>query len=309
MGFQTAVNTVPAVGVAGDFASSNPRAATIAGPGGLVSGSEGVTVGRFAWIDPGDLSTVHNYSSGINSLPSGFVHRQQQASITNLLSESSMVILGGQQMGLMASGDYWVKNDGAAQAVPGQKAYADLTTGKVTFAATASASSASATGSIAAGTASATGSITDNVMTLTAALSGAFQVGCPLSGTNVATGTKVVRQLTGVAGGLGTYEVTPGEQTVAATTITCAYGTFTAASGLSGTFQVGGLLSGTNVVAGTAITAFGTGTGGLGTYIVNNNTVVSSTAITATTNVETKYICQTFALPGELAKITSVSPA
>lgn len=308
MPFQTSVNTTPALGVEGDFASSNPRSTVVAGAGGLVAGAAGVTVARFAWVDPGDLCTVTNSAppAALTSAPDGFVHREQQALITAYLAESSMVIPAGFKMELMAAADLYVKNNGSTQAIRGQKVYADLMTGKASAAATGSASTASATGSIAAGTGSATGSIADNVLTLTASLSGSFNPGGTVTGTNVATGTKIVRQLTGTAGGLGTYEVNIGEQTVASTTISETHGVFTAASALSGTFEIGGLLSGANVVAGTHITAFGTGTGGLGTYIVDNNTVVASTTITGTTNVETKYVVLNNALPGELI---SMQPA
>lgn len=43
--------------------------------------------------------------------------------------------------------------------------------------------------------------------------------------------------------------------------------------------QVGMQVNGTSVTAGTYITAFGTGTGGIGTYTVNNSTTVSSTTV------------------------------
>lgn len=305
MPFQSTVNTVPALGVAGDFVSSNPRATVIAGAGGLIAGSAGVTVGRFGWVDPGDDVTVTNFAPAAlgNAAPDGWVHREQQALITAYLAEASMVIPAGFKMEMMASADGYFKNDGATQALRGQKVYADLSTGKASAAATGSPATASATGSIAAGTGSATGSISDNILTLTAALAGSFNPGGTLSGTGVASGTKIVRQLTGTPGGLGTYEVNIAEQVVASTTISETHGVFTAASALSGTFQVGGLLTGTSVVAGTRITAFGTGTGGLGTYIVDNNTVVSSTTITGTTNVETKYVVLNSALPGELMAV------
>jgi hypothetical protein len=48
-----------------------------------------------------------------------------------------------------------------------------------------------------------------------------------------------------------------------------------------GTLKVGQQLSGTGVTAGTIITAYGTGTGGTGTYQVNIGQTVASTAITA----------------------------
>lgn len=50
----------------------------------------------------------------------------------------------------------------------------------------------------------------------------------------------------------------------------------------SGTIAVGQTLSGTNVTAGTTITAFGSGSGGTGTYTVSASQTVSSTTITST---------------------------
>lgn len=307
-GFQTAVNTVPAPAVAGDFASTNPRASVLAGPGGLVAGAAGVTVGRFAWATApldadGAPAVVANTGVGA---PTGFVHREQTGLITTYLADASMVIPKGFAMTLMASGDYWVVNDGASEALVGQKAYANFADGKVTFAATGSATQgASVTGAIAASTGSFTGSITGNILSITAVGSGVAVVGGTLSGTNVATGTQIVSQLTGTPGGIGTYEVNIGEQSAASTTISETYGTMTVSAVGSGTLAVGDALAGSGVAAGTSITALGTGTGGTGTYIVNNNTVVGSTTITAALNVETKYTAMSTGLPGELVKISS----
>lgn len=305
MPFQSQVNTVPALGVAGDFASSNPRATVVALAGALIAGSAGVTVGRFAWVDPGDQATVTNQAPPAlgNAAPDGFVHRAQEALITTYLAEASMLIPAGKQMELMASGDFFVKNDGSTTAIRGQKVYADLATGKASAAATGSASTASVTASIAAGSGSATGTISDNVLTISGSVTGSFNPGGTLSGTGVASGTKIVRQLSGTAGGAGTYEVNIGEQTVASTTITEAHGVMTVTAVGSGELEIGGLLSGTGVAAGTHISAFGTGAGGTGTYIVDNNTAVTSTTITATTNVETKFVVLNNALAGELMAI------
>lgn len=306
--FQNTVNVQPAPAVAGDFADHNPRNSFVAGPGGLVAGPSGLTVGRFAWAsyataDADNAPAIaNNYGAGA---PTGFVHRAQQALITTYLASSSMVIPQGYQVSLSISGSFWVKNEGSTAALYGQKVYADFATGKITFAATGSASTASATGSIAANTGSFTGSISGNILTITAVSSGTLVVGGLLSGTGVATGTRVVSQISGTAGGVGTYAVSIPNQTVASTTISETYGTFTAASALSGTFQVGGVLSGTGVTAGTTITALGTGTGGLGTYIVDTTQTASSTTITATTNVETKYFAISSGAAGELVKISS----
>lgn len=143
------------------------------------------------------------------------------------------------------------------------------------------AAAASGTAAIAAASAVFTASIAGNVMTVTAVASGVIVNGGTLSGTGVTAGTKVSNQLSGTAGGIGTYAVDT-SQVVASTTVTEAYGTMTVSGGVTGAFAVGQALSGTGVVVGTIITQLGTGTGGTGTYYVSDNTVVASTTISAT---------------------------
>ena len=78
MSFQKAVQPYQAPAVAGDFAAHNPNASMLAGEGALVSGTDGVTVGVFAWADAdGKVSNKKTAGARI-----GFVHREQQASIT-----------------------------------------------------------------------------------------------------------------------------------------------------------------------------------------------------------------------------------
>lgn len=316
-GFQSAVAVQPVMGVPGDFSDHNPRVAYGAGPGGLICGSAGVTVGRFAWLNEsttdanGAPAIVNNFpdtegpNPGAVGAPAGFIHREQQALITAYLAEGSLLIPAGFPVTIMTAGGYWVKNDGATEALPGQKAYADLATGKISFAATASAATGgAATGSIAASTFSVTASIADSIMTVTAVGSGVVQPGSTLTAL-AASGTKVVAQLSGTAGGIGTYRIDIPEQTVASGTITGTYGTFTAASGLTGVFTVGGILTGTGISATTRITAPITGTGGLGTYVVDVNTVVASTTISESGNVETKWVAMSAGLAGELVKMSS----
>jgi hypothetical protein len=63
-GFQTQVYNQPAQAVAGDFASQNPYYTFDAGPGGLVAGASGLTIGRFAWttppLDPNGTAQIAN---------------------------------------------------------------------------------------------------------------------------------------------------------------------------------------------------------------------------------------------------------
>ena len=303
------MNVQPAPAVAGDFASANPRWNVLAGPGALVCGPAGVTVGRFAWVDDGDRRTVSNVGDG--ALPDGFVHREQQALITQYLAEASNLVPAGFEITLYSGGDFWCANAGAAQAVPGMKAFASFADGSINFAAAGAtpASSSVVTGSIAAATASVTGSIggtNGNVLNVTAVTSGTLVVGGTLSGTGIAAGTKIINQISGAPGGVGTYLVTPQNQTVASTTVSETYGTLTVTAVTSGAVNVGGTLSGTGVTAGTRVTQQLTGgAGGVGTYAVDPTQTAASTTVTQAGSIETKWICQSFAMPGELAKITS----
>lgn len=314
-GVQATVNTLPAPAVAGDFASANPRFTALAGPGAFVAGVAGVTIGRFVWsgnsqtLDPDNAPQVVN-NFGWGSVL-GFVGRHQQALITTFLADASMVLPSGFMTTVYSGGDFWAQNDGATRAVIGQKAYADLATGKVSFAATASpATVTAATSSIAASTFSVTGSINGNTLTVTAVGSGTVVPGATISGTGIATGTKIISQLTPLltgeaAGGIGRYAVDIGEQTVASTTVSGTYGTLTLGAAPSGTIPIGALVTGTGISVPTFVRALLTGTGGNGsTYAVDVNTVVASTTLTFTTNVETKWIAMSSGIAGELVKMS-----
>lgn len=306
MSFQTSVNVQPASAVAGDFADTNPRVTVNAGQGGLVSGSAGLYVGRFAWIttpyDNNSAPTIAN-NRGFGA-PTGFVARTQQAHITTYLADSSMLIAPGFPVTLFSSGSFWAVNSGSGIVKFGDPVYVNYADGLISNA----ASSGSVTGSIAAAaTTSVTGSIADGILTVTAVSSGTLVTGATLSGTNVATGTTIINQLSGTAGGVGTYTVSPAEQTVASTTITAAYGVLTVTAVSSGTLGVGQVLSGSGITTGTYITQLGTGTGGTGTYYVSVSQTASSTTVTAAANYLSKYTFRSGALSGEIAKISSHS--
>jgi len=321
-GWQTQVYNQPAAAVAGNRATSNPIASFNAGPGGLVAGTGGVVVGRFAWAYPPDdpnggfkiaLNTSLAPGGAPTMVPAGLVPNDQQAQNSTFLSNAGMTILAGYQMYLVTQGDWWVVNDGTTVPIPNySKAFAQVADGKVVFAAPGAVfGGASATASSIAANSpanTATGSIADDVLTLTAVSSGAFYPGTTISGTSVATGTKIVSQLTGSTGSTGTYLVDIGQQTVASTTITGTFGVLTIGTA-TGTFVVGDVLTGTGVVAGTQITANLTGSGGTGgTMVVSNNTVVSSTTITASTAGETKWVATSSGPNGAIIKISSWQP-
>lgn len=322
MSFQKTVNAVPAPGIAGDFASTNPRRSVLGGPGGLVAGAGGAVVGSFAWLDLATYSVVNNFGAG---KPNGFVHRAQQALITTFLGETSLVIPSGFMAGeLFDAGDFWVANNTGVAVVPGQKVYVNNANGTVaSFAATGTpptGGSGSASTIAAIGATSVTGSIAivpggigpgtnPVIMTVTAVGSGTLYPGLTLSGTGVSTGTTIVSQLTGTTGGVGTYLVSI-PQTVASTTITAAGGVLTVGGTVTGTFAVGDTITGTGVTAGTYITALGTGTGGAGTYIVSVSQTVSSEAITAQSGIESDWFAASLGTgaAGEVIKITSKWP-
>jgi hypothetical protein len=124
-GFQSVVNVQPAPAVAGQFASNNPHASVLAGPGGFVAGASGVTVGLFAWVDSTNL-LVSNAGSGA---PRGIVSNELQASITTWLASNSSLIPAGQPVTLYDQGDFWVVSSTATTI--GQKVFASNTTGAV----------------------------------------------------------------------------------------------------------------------------------------------------------------------------------
>jgi hypothetical protein len=307
MPFQTSVQTVPAPAVAGDFAA-NPRFSVDAGPGGLVAGPNGVTVGRFAWlsassIDPNGAPTIaNNFGSGPVG---GFVHREQQGLITSFLADSGMVVPPGIMVTLMKGGSFWVKNEGTTEALFGQTCYAAFSNGAANFAGAAAPLTASGTASIAASTFSVTGVVSGNTLTVTAVGSGTVVNGATISGTGVATGTQIVSQLSGTPGGIGVYTLSiPEQATTASETIGGTYGTMTVTAIASGAYGVGDVLSGGTTSAGTTITALGTGTGGLGTYIVTPTQTVASATLTAALGVATKFVAMSAGAPGELIKIS-----
>lgn len=323
MSFQTQVNAVQAPGVAGEFASTNPRHSVLGGPGGIVAGSAGLACGRFAWLDQATYSIANNFGAG---QPNGFVHNAHTALITAFLGEATLVIPGGFMVGdLYDSGDFWMVNSTGAAVTPGLKVYANNTTGAASsFAATGTPSTAgtSTASTIAAGTSSVTASIAlpvagnsvgpgtvPAIMTVTAVGSGTVYPGTTLSGTGVATGTMVVAQLSGTTGGVGTYSVSI-PQTVVSTTVSGTYGLLTIGGTVVSGFGVGQLLAGSGITTGSYISALGTGVGGAGTYIVTASQTLSSQAINSNIGTETAWYAASFGTgaAGEVIKITHIWP-
>lgn len=104
MAFQQDINRDLPRGVAGDFASTNPRQNMLAGEGALVAG-ETITVGQFAFAD---TATGKVYAEKDTGYRVGFVHRNNQA-IVPLGSAASMTIPTGREVALFTSGDFYVE--------------------------------------------------------------------------------------------------------------------------------------------------------------------------------------------------------
>ena len=135
-----------------------------------------------------------------------------------------------------------------------------------------------------------TGSISGTTLTVTSVLSGTIAVGQAIFGANVSLNTVITALGTGT-GGVGTYTVS-NSQTTASTTInsngapaivtaSISGTTMTVTAVTSGTLQIGQTIEGSGVTDGTIIKAFGTGSGGAGTYTVSASQTVSSTTIYA----------------------------
>jgi hypothetical protein len=135
-----------------------------------------------------------------------------------------------------------------------------------------------------------TGSISGTTLTVTSVLSGTIAVGQAIFGQGVDQNT-VITALGSGSGGVGTYTVSD-SQTVASTAINSTSApaivtasisgtTMTVSAVTSGTLKIGQTIEGAGVTDGTIIKAFGTGSGGAGTYTVSASQTVSSTTIYA----------------------------
>lgn len=302
MGFQTEVNLTPAPAVAGDFASSNPRASVLAGEGGLVAGPGGVTVGKFAWIEA-DGKTVVNHGT-YPAQPDGFVHRDQQALITEYLGEASNVIPEGFPVTLFDGGDFFAENKGANASAKGGTVYADYSNGDVR---TTLSSGFSATGSMGATfTASVNGG--DDTQLDVTAVTGLISIGETISGTGITAGTKITGQVSGTPGGAGTYQLDH-SNTAAAATVTSFGNVLDVTAVASGTLAIGDAVTGTGIPANSVVASQVSGTaGGVGIYTLSNDATAyaASTALTGVDSVaDTMFTFKSVAAVGELAKIST----
>lgn len=227
-GFQTFVNNQPPPAVVGDFASMNPRAIALAGPGAFrADGTNSPIVGNFAWGSP---VTSLAYSIETANSVLGFVANELQTIITEFLGQSRLAVQSGFPVTLYTHGDFWAFVQGGAVAV-GDPIYADVTNGAPTVDDNSGANPDTgyvAATSLAADTTAVNCSIAAGTGVLTVgAVTGSVEIGANVTGTGVPANLFVKSQLTGAAGQAGTYQLN---------TIGPAVASFT------GTFTVGKLV-------------------------------------------------------------------
>lgn len=136
MAFQTQINTQPAPGLPGAFASLNPTATFPAGEGALVAAAGGCTIGAFGWLQADGRSVANVPANGTTTAPDGFVHRDLTGQISSLFDESTMTIPPGFPVSLFTAGDFWATS--ATAATPGQAVFASTTDGSLSTAAAGS---------------------------------------------------------------------------------------------------------------------------------------------------------------------------
>ncbi len=303
--FQTRVNLANPFGVAGDFASANPRATALTPDGGaLIAGPNGVTIGKFAWVES-DGRTVNNYASGAVK-PTGFVHRDQQALLTQYLQAAGMLIPPGFPVTLMVAGDFLATDLGPSAMVSGNAIYAGYADGGIYSAAPSGASVTAAIGSTntaslgstntaslgATFTASAGSPSTELVVT---AVTGLISIGDTVSGTGITPGTTILSQVSGTTGGAGTYNLSAAN-TCSAATVT-SFGTVIDVTVSTGLISVGDTVSGSGgfPVGATILSQISGTTGGIGVYRLST----SGSAYTASASGVTTF--------GNILDVTVVS--
>lgn len=143
MPFPKVVPITPYTGIAGDFASTNPRQFLVSGTvdGRMVAGEDGVTMGRFAILTAD--GTVDSTPAFADVIPSrlGFVRRSVGgAKITDWLAETSMVIPPGRGVELFAEADFYAVADAiTGTPVRGAAVIWDPATGLINIGASAGA--------------------------------------------------------------------------------------------------------------------------------------------------------------------------
>lgn len=284
MAFQSVVNIYNAAGVVGESAFSGPRRAL---PYNLFSNGTANIIGHaFTKTNGGNPDPSGNspvagtaQTGGTGEFAGILAYPKQYASFGTTGSPLAPTLtLPDNTIGNLAIMDYlWAFLAGPASVN-------DLVTyNSVTGALSSIVPTAQFTASIAA-------TAGGDVMTVTAVAQGVLAVGQKISGAGVSGATFIASLGTG-KGGAGTYILsTINLLTVSSETMTApnvppagftgngyiAATTLTVSTSTTGSLAIGDIVTGTGILPNTVITAYGTGTGGTGTYTVNNTQTVGS---------------------------------
>lgn len=283
MTFQRTVNDYQAPGVEGDFASTNPFASVLAGEGALVAPAGGLRVGAFAWVGPqGQVS-----QSFVAGWQIGFLGRNEQALITQFLGEATMIVPQGFMITLFNEGDFFARFP--AGATVGQNVYADPNDGTPLSGVGGSApSAASATASAGFdGTATLNSTTTLSVTAVThGIITPGDVVADTTTGGNIPAGTTIVSQLTGIAGGVGTYQMSQAATASAVgDTVTTSSDFMLVTAVASGSLNPEDVFTGTGVAAGTAVVSQATPFSGVASIITGSLSTLVVTSVQAGTDL------------------------
>lgn len=135
MDFQRSIAVTPAIGIPGDFASTNPRQHLVSGTADqfMVADENGVTMGKFAVLNADGTVTEKPAFADVEASRLGFVHRVVgSALITTWLGENTMLIPDGRGVELFSHGDFFAAVDAVTGTpVRGAKVIWDPVTGAI----------------------------------------------------------------------------------------------------------------------------------------------------------------------------------
>jgi hypothetical protein len=141
-------------------------------------------------------------------------------------------------------------------------------------------------------------------LTVSSVTSGEIAVGQSLSGSGLSAGTFVKAFLSGT-GGTGLYHLSASQTNPGTTvTITATSLVITVSKMISGTILLGQIISGTGITAGTSISSFISGSGGVGTYMMSQTQAAGQINVEVTASGASILVAS---WTGTTLTITSVS--
>jgi hypothetical protein len=280
MPFQSVINNQQAPAVQGDFASTNPFASVLAGEGALVAPVGGLIVGNFFWVGP----TGQCSQSFVSGYQIAFLGRNEQALITVFLGEATLLVPEGFMITGFNAGDFWAKF--SAGGTVGNNVYADPNDGAPLAGATAPTLGTGTASAGFSGTATLNGTTTLNMTAVTHGIvSNGDVVADSTTPGNIPAGTIIVGQLTGIAGGVGTYQMSQIGVAAVGDTVTTSSGFALVTAVANGAFNPGDVFTGTAVAAGTAIVSQATPFAGVASILTGALSTLVVTSVTPFTDL------------------------